>query len=404
MMGWEGTALDIVDFACAAYISPFLPGDGRERTWGIVVGQPSSGKTELLRMFLDYDPEREQPRRTVMQDDLTENALVSGYRSEEDPDYDPSLLARLDSRRAPVGPKVLVVKEMGPILGLPNERRSRFFNQMRKAFDGDYNHGSGSVGTVFYKLGFGFLGAATEAVDDAKKQDQPLGERIVLCRMSQGAPDWDAREARINNATSSCPIAKGILREKIRTTFVSTSDAIIRKLAETPNYSVKQPEETRLRLNSLANLVTVIRTVPVSRQTKASAPEEGARFALQLQTWADALATFDGRDEWTELDYSLMRRLSRDTLPPDFLRVVAYLWGKGGADAELAKASEMIRLKSKSGDSLGEQLSQWTLSGLMWEPSSGSYALTPDAIKRFASTKFFEGLDFDELLGYNGAV
>jgi hypothetical protein len=53
---------------------------------------------------------------------------------------------------------------------------------------------------------------------------------------------------------------------------------------------------------------------------------------------------------------------------------------------------------------LGEQLSQWTLSGLLWEPSSGSFALTPQAIKRFAATKFFEGVDFDELLGYNGAV
>jgi hypothetical protein len=403
MMGWQGSALDIVDFACAAYISPFLPGEGRERTWGIVVGQPSSGKTELLRMFLDYDPAVEAPRRTVIQDDLTENALVSGFRSEEDPDYDPSLLARLDSRRAPVGPKVLVVKEMGPILGLPKERRSRFFHQMRKAFDGDYNHGSGSVGTVYYKLGFGFLGAATEAVDDAKKQDQPLGERIVLCRMSQGATDWDARESRIDNATTSCPIKKGILREKIRTTFVAAADVVIRHLAETPDYAVHQPEDIRKRLNMLANLVTIIRTVPISNQTKASAPEEGMRYALQLQTWADSLATFDNRTEWNERDYTLMRRLSRDTLPPDFLRVMLFLWGKKGADCNMTKPSELIRLRSKSGDSIGEQLSQWTLSGLLWESTTGSFGLTPQASKRFAATKFFEGVDFDEVLGYNGA-
>jgi len=392
--------LSMVDFAVAAYISPFLPGGGRERTWGIVVGQPSSGKTELLRMFLDYNPEREAPRCTVIQDDLTENALVSGYRSEEDPDYDPSLLARLDSRRAPVGPKVLVVKEMGPILGLPKERRSRFFHQMRKAFDGDYNHGSGSVGTVYYKLGFGFLGAATETVDDAKKQDQPLGERIILCRMSQGAPDWDAREARIHNALTANPQAKEIQRELIRTTFVSEAEKVIRMLAEHPNYEVTQPVEIKNRLKALANLVTVIRTVPISNQTKASAPEEGMRFALQLQTWADALATFDGRSTWNELDYALMRRLSRDTLPPDFLRVIAFLWGPDGTTATIPKASELIRQRSKSGDSLGEQLSQWCLSGLLWDTGGGTYVLSPPARQRLSSTKFFEGLDFTELLGY----
>lgn len=393
----------LVDFAVAAYITPFLPGGGRERTWGIVVGPPASGKTELLRMFLDYNPEKEAARRTVMQDDLTENALVSGFRSEEDPDYDPSLLARLDFRRNPVGPKVLVVKEMGPILGLPRERRSRFFNQMRKAFDGDYNHGSGSLGTTYYKLGFGFLGAATEAVDDAKKQDQPLGERIVLCRMNQGGRDWVGRRGRIMSALTSDPIEKELRREIIRSTFVREADTIIRRLAETPNFKVEQPRELVLRLAALADLITIIRTVPISDQTHASAAEEGTRLSLQLQTWADALATFDGRTAWDETDYSLMLRIARDTLPPDFLRVLTVIWGGSPTEAAKSKGADRIRLLSQSGDSLSRQLTQWTLSGLLWETGGSAYAMTPEIIEMIAEAKFFDGLDLSKLLGYNRA-
>lgn len=401
MMKWRDDELGIVDFAVAAYITPFLPGGGRERTWGIIVGPPSSGKTELLRMFLDYNPEKEAPRRTIMQDDLTENALVSGFRSEEDPDYDPSLLARLDFRRPPIGPKVLVVKEMGPILGLPRERRSRFFHQMRKAFDGDYNHGSGTVGTVYYKLGFGFLAAATESVDDAKKQDQPLGERIVLCRMNRGGLDWGGRDDRIMSALTGDPFEKERIREVIRATFVREANDIIRRLAESKDFHVGQPRELLLQLSRLANVTTIIRTVPISNQTHASAPEEGMRLALQLQTWGDALATFDNRTEWGESDYALMRRVSLDTLPPDFLRAVVALWGGSCEEAAKPKGSERIRLLSQSGESIHRQLQQWTLSGLLWESESGSYALTPEVIDLFRTSKFFEGLDCEKLLSYN---
>jgi len=402
-MQWEGEMLGLVDFAAAAYITPFLPGGGRERTWGIIVGPPSSGKTELLRMFLDYNPEKEAPRRTILQDDLTENAFVSGYRSEENPDFDPSLLARLDFRRNPVGPKVLIVKEMGPILGLPRERRARFFHQMRKAFDGDYNAASGNLGTVYYKLGFGFLGAATEAVDDAKKQDQPLGERIMLCRMNRGGLEWEGRQGRIKSAVRGDPFEKEMNREVLRATLVRESEIIIRRLAETEHFHVAQPDALLDQLESLANITTIIRTVPISTQTHASAAEEGMRMALQLQTWADALATFDGRTEWNDADYSLMRRIALDTLPPDFLRAVVALWGGSTAEAKKFKGSEQVRTLSQSGESLSRQLQQWVLSGLLWTGNSGLYAMTDKALDLIVQSKLFDGLDPVKLLSYNRA-
>lgn len=403
MMGWGEDKLALIDFAVAAYCTPFLPGEGRERTWGIIVGPPAVGKTELLRIFLDYNPEKEGPRRTVWGGDFTENALVSGYRSDDDPDFDPSVFAKLDQRRPPIGKKVLIIPEMGPVWGLPREHRTRWFHRMRMAFDGDFTADSGKAGTTFYKLGFGFLGASTEQVDEIKKQDQALGDRIMLCRMNQGGVDWKARKARIRSASRSDPYRHAENREIVRATFVREMDAIVRKLAVTTRYEVEHPDAIQNRLEDLCNLFTITRTVPISAQTHTSAPEEGTRVVKQLVTWGDALATFDGRTSWNESDYALMRRIARDTLPPDFLRALVALWGGSKDEARKAKSGERIRIQGMMGDSIHRQLGQWVLSGLLWEPDSGSYAFTDDAIEVVESCDLFAGLDLPALGGYTKA-
>jgi hypothetical protein len=401
MMGWGEDKLALIDFSVAAYMTPFLPGGGRERTWGIIVGPAAVGKTELLRIFLDYNPEKESPRRSVFGGDETANALISGYRSDDDPTFDPSIFAQLDWRRPPVGPKVFIMKEMGPIWGMPREMRSRWFDRMRTAFDGDLTANSGKGGTTYYKLGFGFLGASTEKVDEIKKQDQPLGDRMLLCRMNQGGVNWLDRKSRIRSASRENPYQKEEAREVARATFVSQSDSVIRRVFGSKTFEITHPLELSDKLEDLANLITIVRTIPVSSQILTSAPEEGTRVVKQLTTWGDALATFDDRTSWTEADYALMRRIARDTLPPDFLRALVLLWGGGAAEAEKAKSGEQVRIKGMMGDSVLRQFEQWVLSGLLWEPDGGSYAFTPDAIKTIESCNLFDGLDSSGPGGYS---
>lgn len=389
-MGMAEEDLTSVDFVVAAYASTFLPGD-RERTWGVLVGPPASGKTELLRIFRDYDPKKEPPRRTVEVDDLTEHAFSSAWRDEENPEDDKSILAKLDSRRHPYGPKVLVLSDMTTLLKLPKERRARLFGQLRRAYDGDYNNHAGQLGHIYYDLGFGFVGACTEAIDQARKSDQALGERIVLCRTKSTDETLEALNQQTTKAMDWDPHAKKIQRAALRSTTMKMMEEFIERVSNTPEFRVKRPQHLRDQLSLMGSIMTVVRTVPVSNETYTAAPERGSRIAQQLVTWLDARAAIDGRDEWNEGDLDLARRIIQDTLPPDFMWTLQVLWGKDGDAKEFS--AEALRTDSQGGEGMYRQYHQWVLSGLLWEHGRGNYSLSPDYVKGMRKCDFLKGLD-----------
>jgi hypothetical protein len=79
---------DLIDFTLAVYRSNVIDGDP---LWGLIIDASGGGKTELLRSF------RKRPDSFFLAS-LTQNTLVSGYRDQERPDEDPSLLPKLDGK------------------------------------------------------------------------------------------------------------------------------------------------------------------------------------------------------------------------------------------------------------------------------------------------------------------
>jgi len=391
--GWEGDKLAPVDFVMAAWHSTFLTGD-RERTFGYLCGAGSGGKTSILETVRDSDPIKGEPEgRTVWVTDMTENAFASGFRPEGEPDKDPSLLARLDCRRKPEGNKVLVVQDMGNILGLSRDRRSRFFNQMRSAYDrAPYDNATGSVGRVSYNLNFGFLGAATETLDDVLKYDQPLGQRAVICRMNPDGTDFEYDRNIAARVIESDPYKKDRTLIAIRELVQSHLKTAREEVEAVDEYRIVRPKKYVSSLSAIHTLACRIRTVPISANTMTHDAEKPPRIAGQLTTWGDARASFDGRLEWNDEDFAMMRRIAQDTMNPEFLKVLRALWGKGPEDAAKAKSVRAIQYGCSVEQSLERQFRQWALCGLVVELDRDCYAFKSCIIDAIAECDFFAGL------------
>lgn len=386
MLGWEGEQLIPVDFTVSAYVSTFLTG-ARERTWGDLLGPPSIGKTEILRIFDDSDGKSD--RRTVTRSELTENAFTSAYRDEDNPDDDKSLLFALSYDREPRGPKVLCIPDLTTILNLGRERAQKFFGEMRSAYDGQFTHQAGNIGAVHYKLGFGVFTACTEKLDEYRKQNQALGERTVICRMGRELQEFAPREEMALEALDQNPMAFADQRETIRKATLAAIEASIERIRQ-EDFDVDAPRPLKIKLAKMATLATMIRTSPVSDKIMTTTAEGPVRFVKQLRTWADARAAFDGRLAWNEEDYTLMRRITQDTMPPEFLRVLAVLWD-GGANP--GHDYETLKHRAVCDESIHRQLKQWVICRVLIEDTTNRYRLAPDVASGVEATGLMEGLN-----------
>lgn len=379
LMDWHGDQLMPAEFAVVCYASTFLSGC-RERTWSDLLGPPSIGKTEIIRVFDDKVEATGQERRTIIRGDFTENAFSSAYRDEDNPDDDKSLLYLLSWDREPRGPKFFCLPELTTILESSKERARRLYSQLRAAFDDMWRQQAGNLGAVAYNLGFGMLTACTEKLDDFRRHNQALGERTVICRIGADLVKYNARFEVALHALQQDPVEKAVLREKLRSLVLETIERIIPILSN-PKFSVEQTDEFQTKLAHLGTIATAIRTTPVSDRLYTSVPEGAPRFVNQLRTWGDARAGFDGRHTWNSEDFRLICRIAHDTMPPEFMRVLRFLWAEPGR----GRTFEEIRAGAHCDESIHRQLRQWLICEVLVE-SAGLYRLRNETIESFKIT------------------
>src|SRR6266566_4468202 len=156
---------ELIDFCLAVYKSREIPGDP---LWGIIIDASGAGKTELLRAF-------RKRKDSYFLSKITEKTLVSGYRDPKNPKKDPSLLPELNE-------KVLVIKDLAPLLSMRRESRNAIISELRDAYDGFTDQGRGNIGKVGYESRFTLVAASTLAIERADSIDQELGERFIKFR------------------------------------------------------------------------------------------------------------------------------------------------------------------------------------------------------------------------------
>ncbi len=114
--------------------------------WLLLVGAPSSGKTELVRLIKDSDI-------AFFLDNLTQNAFISGERSSESNKvYD--LLPLLNT-------KCLVIKDWTAIFSLDEKMTRKILGDLVGIYDKEFAKFSSRRGNITYASSFSQLGAIT---------------------------------------------------------------------------------------------------------------------------------------------------------------------------------------------------------------------------------------------------
>lgn len=295
---------DIIDFCLAVYKSNELPSDP---LWGMLIDASGSGKTELLRAFRDLG-------ESYFLSNLTEKSLVSGYRDPKRPGEDNSLLPQLNE-------KVLIVKDLAPVLCMRRESRNAIFADLRDAYDGFTDQGRGNLGKLSYESRFTVLAAATLAVERYDSVDQELGERFVKIRARGDADKSKVRKA-IENIGSD---------DSMRPEIGSAVSSFLDSLPEID--STRVPDGLKDALIDIADFTAKARS-HVARNRNGEVqypprPEVGTRIGRELAKLLIALAAVHKKDQPEEAEMKIVRRVAEDCLPPNRLRVVLAVKKRG---------------------------------------------------------------------------
>jgi hypothetical protein len=292
---------ELIDFILAVYVSNQIPGDP---LWGLIVDASGGGKTELLRTLRNR-------RDAYFLSGLTEKSLVSGYRDQRNPSNDPSLLPQLDG-------KVLIIKDLSPLLSMRRETRNTILGDLRDAYDGFTDHGRSNLGRVSYRARFSVLAASTLAVERFSAVEQELGERFVKFRARGEENSAKVRQA-IRNLGND---------DELRVQLEKEVSGFLDSLPPCPD-ELRLSGKFEQQLVEISDFAATARShVPRDRQHNllySPRPEVGTRLGKELANLAVALAHIRGAKRPGKAELRTVARVAEDCLPPNRLAVLRAL-------------------------------------------------------------------------------
>lgn len=157
-------SMQVLDVIVATYIANRLLGDP---VWMIIIGPPSSTKTEIMRAF-------EGHKYSKFISNLTPSTMASGIIPKGGRP-DPSLLPQLND-------KLVVLKDFTTVLSMRSEQQAEILAQLRETYDGQYSKIFGNGKEVNWRGRFGLLAACTPVYDKHYSVIGSMGERFLIYR------------------------------------------------------------------------------------------------------------------------------------------------------------------------------------------------------------------------------
>jgi hypothetical protein len=275
--------------------------------WPMIVAPPGSMKTHLLD-GLDGLP------KIHFIDQVTPKTFISGQI--EDPQQRSKVPASLLHRIGDDG--IIVYPDFSTVLGMKRDDKASVLADMRRIYDGHLSKEFGTGDNIPKRVWKGritFVVAVTPAIDGYYSVFQTLGERFVMIRWPR-ADGMDAALVAMNQDTER---AKAELKAAVKTFF-----------DQLPDVNPELPPDTQRKIAALTEIAVRGRThIPRSGYSKdivyVPEPESPTRLAQQLAQLAKGAALLEGRDTVSEVDFSLVRRVAFDCLPPARAKILTVL-------------------------------------------------------------------------------
>lgn len=299
----------ILDVIVAIAIATKLPGDA---IWLLVIGGPSSGKTELLNSL------NKVPFVHPVSS-LTENTFLSNMRITSGKEA--SLLHEIGTTG------MITMKDYTSILSMRPEKREIIVSQMREIYDGELTKKAGNGNSEVWKGKINWIGAVTESVYLKEDESAGMGRRTINYIMPLQNRRITTERALKNNSDIADK------REKIQDLF---AEYIMGHLSNLPPTLPELSDEFNERLITLADFITLVRT-PTSRNYRGElilvpAPEMPMRVFQMFQTLAKILVhlhtheqTYKIKDTALESIMKMLNRLAFDSIPKQRMLILRLL-------------------------------------------------------------------------------
>jgi hypothetical protein len=295
--------------------------------WLLLIGPPSSGKTEILQSFI-------QLPNVFLVSVLTEASLLSGTKmSERAKDAKGGLLKEIGEFG------IVVFKDFTSVLSMNRDSRQTVLAALREIYDGHWTRIVGTDGgtRLAWKGKMALVAGCTPMIDSLHSVISVMGERFIYYRLPEGGDEDVAEQARRAIRNSSQP-------SEMRAELVSAVCEFFHQLE-----SVEQtPEHAELDVERLIDfaVLTCRARSPVERDpvqrfvTLAPQPEAPARLAGVLRRLGVGLRRI-GLSQ--TVAWQLITKVALDSIPSPRRELVEVLARKPDNSLEVATLAGKVR-------------------------------------------------------------
>lgn len=299
---------EAIKLVLATYLANLRKG---EPVWLILVGPPSSGRTELIKILQGCPKVR-------FLSTLTEKTFLSGL--------DKSKSGLLEELRSPA---VIAIKDLSTIRSLPSTKEQEILAQLREIYDGMFIKRWGTGKEIKWKGKLGIIAAATPDIENDKTLNTFLGERFLYyCLLEKDPIEVAKKSIEVDNPEI---LRKEIIRAVQN--FCSSLD-----LKQSISFDPVVKNKTVRLACFIAELRTpVVRDSRTREVSKVCESEYPARMLKALTILGEALALVSGRSSVEEEDYRILFKVAIDTAPKVRVDVLDNLLQGKKTIIELAK-------------------------------------------------------------------
>ena len=291
--------------------------------WMLLVGVPSSGKTDLVRLMKDAE-------NTYYLDNLTQNAFISGERATKSQKvYD--LLPLIDK-------KCLVIKDWTSIFSLDEKMTKKLLGELVGIYDKEFTKFSSRRGNISYQSAFSQLGCITPATLNRHTQYMNMVGPRFLCYSMPTSTSEDAEKSYKSIFTNT----NRSLIEKEARLYVSS---YLNQLTQSHFAIQELSKPIQVYLRTAAELMSNCRGIVLLQSATFKNEEqedikyyevldvqieEPWRAVQQIMLLAQYLAFVVGKNEITIEELSIVKEVVISSMPADRSQALRTIKEQGG--------------------------------------------------------------------------